>query len=504
MIPRFSTAPLLALLAVGCLGPWNPDWDKPTESDTDTDTDADADTDADTDADSDADTDADTDTEPSEIHVSQSITTETNWTSDKTYILDQIVFVENVLTIQAGTVVKGANGSALVVTKNGRLQATGTADAPIVFTSAQPVGSRSPGDWGGVALLGDAPLNVGTKQLEGIEETEIRGNYGGANTAANCGSLRFVRIEYAGFSIGTGNELNGLTLAGCGNLTQIEKVQVHNTLDDGIEIFGGNVNLKEILITRPGDDGLDWDDGWTGMGQFIIVQMDAVDHGSGAGDRAIEADSKFATPYQSHPTLYNVTLVGATESQPSQRGMMLRENTEGTLRNMIVMGFQKEALDLRDENSSEPPGITHIPSQRTSSNALDGTLSIENALFWMNNADGAVEPVDPPMPIPDTNTPDTSDTAGLTLVSGDDDHAFDEAAWLLEPIHENVFSQDPQLGDPQNLTAPNFTPATGSPATAGTTPPDNGFFNIAGTYMGAIAPGSTLLFFEPWAEFSDN
>ena len=103
MIPRFSTAPLLALLAVGCLGPWNPDWDKPTESDTDTDTDADADTDADTDADSDADTDADTDTEPSEIHVSQSITTETNWTSDKTYILDQIVFVENVLTGQPGT-----------------------------------------------------------------------------------------------------------------------------------------------------------------------------------------------------------------------------------------------------------------------------------------------------------------------------------------------------------------------------------------------------------------
>src|SRR5690606_13500288 len=131
------------------------------------------------------------------------IASDTTWTADNTYVLTNLTYVAggSTLTIEPGTVVQGREGSALVVTAGSRLVAEGTAEEPIVLTSAVAEGGRAPGDWGGVVLLGNAPINLpgGTNQIEGIDPTEDRGTYGGTDAAHDCGSLRYVRIEFAGF-----------------------------------------------------------------------------------------------------------------------------------------------------------------------------------------------------------------------------------------------------------------------------------------------------------------
>lgn len=392
-----------------------------------------------------------------EQHVSGEIDADATWTADTTYVLDDLTYVVggSTLTIEPGTTIKGGGvGSALIVTRGSRLVAEGTAAAPIVFTSAVDEGLRGPGDWGGVALLGAATVNVEGPQLEGIEALGDRGAYGGTDDAHDCGSLEYVRIEFAGFEFSTDNELNGLTLAGCGTGTNIDYVQVHRGSDDGIEVFGGKADIKHAVLSNIQDDSLDWDFGWTGRAQFLVIRHDAA-----TSDAGFEADngnpSTEVTP-RSQPNIFNVTLVGGEGS--SSPGIVLRRGTWGAIHNAIVTGFPVSGIDIRDAFSvdgteSDPPG-----------------LLIANSIFFANGSEGT-EHAD-------------ADGAG----DDDDDEGFDEAAYLAREDFGNRLSVDPELPDATNATAPNLVPPATSPAaTGGGTPPEG--FDVSATYVGALPPG---------------
>ncbi|MBA3455634.1 MAG: hypothetical protein H0T42_21245, partial [Deltaproteobacteria bacterium] len=276
------------------------------------------------------------------------ISADTTWTKNTIYVLKGYVFVTGgTLTIEAGTTVKGDNGSALTVTKDAKIVAIGTAAEPIVFTSAQT--TPTSGDWGGVVVLGRAPINVtgGTNLIEGFAASfGERVRYGGSDPGHNCGTLRYTRIEYAGFALATDVELNGLTLGGCGSLTEVDYVQSHLGLDDGIEIFGGAVNVKHLVITQPDDDGLDWDFGWAGRAQFVIVQQK-----EGRGDKGFEADNNpnnnDLSP-RSSPEIWNATLIGGDgpSSAKKQGGMHMRRGTAGRINNTIIAYFNQFGTDI--------------------------------------------------------------------------------------------------------------------------------------------------------------
>ncbi|MEO8180056.1 MAG: hypothetical protein ABI895_14575 [Deltaproteobacteria bacterium] len=407
----------------------------------------------------------------SEVDVSGEINEDTTWTADKTYLLQGTspVFVvgNHTLTIEPGTLVKGAGvGTALVVTRGSRLVANGTKEEPIVFTSGVSAGLRNAGDWGGVVLLGSARLNEPAGAIEGIASTDSRGAYGGpaaneGDDTSDCGSLKYVRIEFAGYQYSVDNELNGLTLGGCGSRTVIDYVQIHRGFDDGIELFGGTVDIKHALITNQTDDGLDWDRGWTGRGQFIIVRTDP-----GVSDAAIEADNRDknngAIP-RSNPTLFNLTLVGDKGTSASP-GLVLRRGTFGAIHNAIVMGFPVAAIDIRDAESVD--------------GATGDLLSVTNSIFFSNGAEGTAHA--------DTKSDGTTAATATTPATPLAD-ALDEGPWLLE--RQNQLSVDPLLADAYVQDGPKFLPPANSPAAAGgLAPPANDFFE-ATTYIGALPPG---------------
>jgi hypothetical protein len=333
--------------------------------------------------------------------------------------------------------------------------AEGTAEAPIVFTSAVDEGLRDSGDWGGVALLGAATVNVAGPQLEGIEALADRGAYGGTDDAHNCGSLEYVRIEFAGFEFSADNELNGLTLAGCGTGTNIDHVQVHRGSDDGIEVFGGKVDIKHAVLSNIEDDSLDWDFGWTGRAQFLVIRHDAA-----TSDAGFEADngnpSTEATP-RSEPNIFNVTLVGGAGS--TSPGMVLRRGTWGAIHNAIVTGFPVSGVDIRDQFSVD--GTATTPDPR---------LLVANSIFF-NHGSGGTEHAD-------------ADGGG----DDDDDASFNEDTFLRGETLANRFDVDPLLPAAGNVTAPNLVPPATSPAaTGGATPPEG--FDVSATYVGALPPG---------------
>ena len=302
----------------------------------------------------------------------QDITADTTWSAENTYVLKGKVFVTGAtLTIEPGTVIRGETGSALVITKDGDIVAEGTAAAPIVFTSSKDTGAAK-GDWGGVVLIGDASINIdgGTDNVEGFENDGAgKVEYGGTNDTGSCGSLRYVRIEYAGFELSPDNELNGLTVAGCGSGTTLDFVQVHRGQDDGIELFGGTANLSHVVVSLPDDDGIDWDYGWRGKGQFLIVMQDENN-----GDKGFESDNNgkmpAATPVSS-PTLWNVTLIGGgAGAVKNQGGMHLRRGTAGSIKNAIITNFKAFAVD--------------VDSYESAQNADAGDLTIEDSYFYQN------------------------------------------------------------------------------------------------------------------------
>lgn len=284
-------------------------------------------------------------------------------TSDKTWILNGLVFVNDgqTLTIEPGTLIKGKpgtgeNASALIVARGGKINAIGTAEKPIIFTAEADnmegtgVAADAQGLWGGVIMLGKATTSNSTqdKAIEGIPTSEARGLYGGTNDDDNSGTLKYISIRHGGTDIGEGNEINGLTLGAVGKGTIIEYIEIVANKDDGIEFFGGCPQLKYILVTGCGDDCYDYDEGFHGKGQFWCAIQ------SPDGDRLGEhdggpSDNETGMPYAT-PVIFNATYYG----NGLGRTITFRDNAGGTYCNSIFV-HQAKGIDieyLQDDNAT--------------------------------------------------------------------------------------------------------------------------------------------------------
>ena len=341
------------------------------------------------------------------------------------YLLRGAVFVEGgaTLTIEPGVKIYGeqATNGTLIIAQGSKIMAQGTASNPIVMSSDAFEGSHARGQWGGLIINGSAPTNQGVAFGEGDT-----GAFGGNNPADSSGILQYVRIEYAGIEFSPDNELNGIAFQGVGSGTIVDHVQVHMNQDDGIEMFGGTVNLKYVMVTGARDDSFDWTDGWTGKAQFLVVQQYGDD-----ADNGFEVDNSSkdneAQP-RSAATIYNATLVGDPSGPESDNGMLIREGAAGTFANFIVTGFNKVGLDINNE-------ATHAQAD-------SGKLVVKNSIFFENGKG---------------NFGDEKD-----------DDGFDEADFAASNGNKEV---DPGLAAPFNKSAPDFTPGAGANAVTPANPP---------------------------------
>jgi hypothetical protein len=333
--------------------------------------------------------------------VTAAIEADTTWSCDK--ILGGLVYVKNgaTLTIEPGVTVRGKSGSALIVAQDSRLEAAGTKEAPIVFTSSQPEGSRAPGDWGGLVFLGRAVTNLGggVGQAEGLEDAAA---YGGDDPAYNCGTLNWVRVEYVGFELTTDNELNGVTFYACGTGTTVDYLQVHMGLDDGVEWFGGGFDVKHLVVTGAQDDSLDIDQGFTGTIQHAFIQQDP-----GVGNYCFEVSNQDinldASP-RTAPTICNATCIGAGAGDTKSAGLKLKEGGTAALYNSALFNFNLGVIDLTDAP--------------TEAQADAGATKIMNNVFF--------EPGDPAYVVSDGS-------------------AFDLQGFVEDPANANRVDTDPML-----------------------------------------------------------
>ncbi len=288
-----------------------------------------------------------------------SITTNTTLDASLNYSLVGSVTVEDgvTLTIPAGTTITANQTDgldALIVKQGGRLIANGTANDPIVFTET----SQQIGSWGGIVILGRAPINVpgGTSSPE-FDDTLV---YGGTDAADNSGSLQYVRVEYAGAGIVEGSvEYNGFGFYAVGTGTTLNNLQTFRGSDDGFEWFGGTVTATNLISIGDEDDSFDWAEGWTGGGSNWIAIKEGI------GDRGIEADNNendnTLTPF-SNPTISDITLRGIGESD----GILFRRGTGANLSNVLITNFV-DGIDIRD--------------QQTYDNTATGGILAINGLF---------------------------------------------------------------------------------------------------------------------------
>lgn len=382
--------------------------------------------------------------------------------ADKPYLLKGGVFIgddqsETVLTVEPGAQIFGETSSKafLTIRRGSKIMAEGTKESPIVFTSSKAPGSRARGDWGGIIINGKAPINgcdAGSCEAEGEGGT---GLYGGDDPADSSGTLRYVRVEFAGHPITEDNELNGIAFQAVGSGTTIEYIQVHMAADDGIEFFGGTAQWKYVLTTGISDDNLDWTDGWVGKGQFFVAQQ----YGD-AGDNGIEADNNgdnnAATP-RSNPMLSNLTLIGSPESDSSDIGLLLREGTGASIHNAVVVGWNDACFD--------------IDHAETYANAYDGTnltgglVVAHSILECATNFKLEDEKDGSDNPIPDP--------------------------WSAEDFfvdwNEGNMTGDAGLADPFNEGSLSAAPASGSAAATGGVTPSDPFFDSV-TFRGGVDP----------------
>ncbi|MEZ5014210.1 MAG: hypothetical protein R2794_07955 [Chitinophagales bacterium] len=411
------------------------------------------------------------------ITVSGEITTNTTWTNNNIYLLNGFVYVEDgaTLTIQAGTLIKGDKLSkgTLIITKTGTIIAQGTACEPIVFTSNQPAGSRNYGDWGGVIILGEAPINVpgGDAVIEGgVDTPEGDGHYGGANPTDNSGIFSYCRIEFPGIPFLPDNEINGLTLGGVGSGTQIDHIQVSYSGDDSYEWFGGRVNAKYLIAYRGWDDDFDTDFGFRGKVQFAYALRDP-NIADVSGSNGFESDNDGTgtsnQPY-TKPLFSNVTIAGPKVTTGTvinanyKRGAHIRRNTQCSIFNSIIMGYPEAGYKIEGSNTSD--------------NANNDSLKLRNCILSGHPDDYLC----------------TSCTAG-----------FDIDIWA--GAHGNVTyvnNSSVNLVDAFNLANPDPRPNVGSPAASGadfTGPLTDPFFtNVA--YKGAFSTSDNWTD-QPWVNF---
>lgn len=398
------------------------------------------------------------------VTVDAAITSNTTWTASNKYLLKGYVYVRSgaTLTIEPGTIIKGDKDTkgALIVEPGAKLIAIGTADKPIIFTSNQPKGSRNYGDWGGVILAGNAPVNSIVNGAQPTIEGGPTTKYGGTNASDNSGSLQYVRIEFGGVAFSPNNEVNGLTLAGVGSGTTLDHIQVSYSGDDSFEWFGGTVNAKYLVSHRCFDDDFDTDNGFSGKVQFGVSLRDPL-QADQSGSKAFESDNDASasgnTP-QTSAVFSNMTLVGpilnptaAVYSPQYTAGAHIRRNSAESILNSVFMGFPTNLL------IDGAPTATNIASNnaRFKNNILAGSLTGSNStnnqrsIIYVGPSGGAGSLT--------TNNVMSADSAAWGAATG-------PLTWLKANANRRYVTADNvQLLNPFNLTAPSFVPRTGSP-----------------------------------------
>ena len=425
-----------------------------------------------------------------------------NLTADRTlfkdtlYTLKGYVKVANnaTLTIQAGTRIVGnfeTKGSSLWILPGSKIVANGTAAEPIVFTSEQPVGSRKPGDWGGLLIVGrgisSRSGSIRTEGPQGI--TEIYS--GGADNADNSGTLRYVRIEFAGYDVtGTGQELNSLSSYAVGKGTTYEYIQTLGGLDDSFEWWGGAVDGRYLVSYESGDDHFDWTEGYVGRNQYLIgfqsarIQPAAGTGGLSSDPQGFEGDGcptgeagcdngNQQEPF-SNPVFANFTLIGpgtATAiTSGGDNGMVLRRGTGGFFTHGIVARWQRQGISVRDAF--------------TNTQMTNDLLNVVNMLFAENaaNYDG-----------------DAGTNFGKAAAFAADNHVTSgaTAASLFASLSPAAFDWTPAAGSPA------ATVATPIAIPAGYTAAYFGGTLTAGTHFGAAAPAGPK-WWEGWTSYAQN
>ena len=297
---------------------------------------------------------------PTTTTLTGNINTTTTLTSDKVWTLKGYVYVTDgaKLIIQPGTTIVSdvAEKGALCIERGSQIIAEGTQSKPIVFTSGRPEGQRTPGDWGGIVILGRAKTN---RSSEPTIEGGIGRPYGGTNDSDNSGVMRYVRIEYAGIAAMPNSEINALTLGGVGNGTILENIQTIYANDDAFEFFGGTVNGKNLYAFATADDDFDFDFGYTGMITNGVAKRDPQFVDSGDAGNGIECDNdgtgSGAQPV-THPKLFNMILVGPNVSSALANhnlGLRFRRATQFTMKNSIVWGWMKGGLSLESNETAQ-------------------------------------------------------------------------------------------------------------------------------------------------------
>lgn len=268
----------------------------------------------------------------------------------KVYVLNGAVRVKSggKLVIPAGTriVATAAADSYILVEQGGQIYANGTSASPVTFNSS----AATAGSWGGIIICGRAPINTGTTGT-----TEVgSASYGGTATADNSGSLTYVRIENAGISYATGKNFNGLSLYGVGSDTKVENIAVVSGAEDGIQIYGGTVNLTNIVSISNADDAFVWTDGWIGTASNMYTKRRT----SGTGNTGIKginnAVSADASP-RSNPTIKNVTIIGGTTGE--SQAIRLYSGTYASFENVILSDWT-DGFSLESD-----PTVTYINGQ---------------------------------------------------------------------------------------------------------------------------------------------
>jgi len=376
------------------------------------------------------------------------ITEDTMLTCDTVWVLAGETYVRGAtLTLEPGTTVVGQNGSALVIDTDATIEAAGTADAPIIFTSSQPVGSRARQDWGGLVLLGLAEVNLptGVGLAEGFADPP---DYGGTDPAHSCGTLQYVRVEWAGFELVVDNELNGITFYACGTGTTVDHVQSHMGSDDAFEAFGGGFDAKYLIASGAADDAFDIDLGFTGTIQYAFVHQDPSEPDSNHGLEWSNGPDNFTAEPLTSPWIANLTFVGQGDGGNAGKsiGFNIKQGAEAHIFNSYFTNVTGSAGTFQDEAT-----ITVAES--------DGIV-VEGS-FW--------------------------GTAGAFGHQGDGPYSWDDAMWGAYILDQPGNMEGVDLGLDATWTTPNIKPAADSAAVGAGVDPGNPALD-ATTYVGAVDP----------------
>ena len=318
------------------------------------------------------------------------ITSDVTLAAGNTYKLSGEYIVEDgaTLNIEAGVKIISIYDDIvdyILVKQGGKINAVGTASAPIVMTSEK----EEPGAWGGIHICGKAHTNA----EGGKGSSEIGGaTYGGNDEADNSGTLKYVRVEYSGYAFDSEHEANGITFYGVGNGTTVEYCQAYKGSDDGFEFFGGSVNVSNLVSVSCSDDSFDWTEGWNGTATNLVAYQEAEATLGYDCDCLIEADNNennYAATPLAHPVLKNLILVG-NNSAAGNRGIRLRRGTQVEIDGAKVCG-KKNAVTLESE---ETENALLAGTSKLANMTVDSELKSEKSIYTNDNFVAAGNTID--------------------------------------------------------------------------------------------------------------